>query len=227
MNGSEILNEVRILVGDMGYSRYTEINKAYRDIGRLCHHNWLRGESQEMLTFLDGVPDYWIDLSEARVLRRIWVKGNDTGKIFWHEMEESPSQTFEGHAVENTQPDGTDREDRPRWYKIIDSLNQSIKIEVTPVPDTTYYTKIEFINKLETITRSTIPSMPDSYHDIIADMAAGFVLQRPDRSAADAQRGSLLISKARSDAVNGLVKDSHHNRTRSISPKGRRFCEFI
>lgn len=227
MNGSEILNEVRILVGDMGYTRYNEINRAYREIGRLCHHNWLRGESQEMLTFLDGVSGYWLDLSSIRVLKRIWVKGNDTGKIYWHEMEEAPPQTFESHAIQNVESDGTDREDRPRWYKIVESSNQSIKIQVTPVPDETYSTKIEFINELETISRSTVPSMPESYHDVIADMGAAFILMGVGRSAADAQRGQLLMSKARNDAVMGLVKDAHNNRTRSISPKGRRFNEFI
>jgi len=227
MNGQEILNEVRILIGDMGYTRYNEINRAYREIGRLCHHNWLRGESQNMLTFLDGVSDYWIDLSGIRVLKRIWVKGNDSGKIFWHEMEESPPQTFESHTLSNIQPDGTDREDRPWWYKIVESLNQSIKIQVTPVPDATYNTKIEFINELETISRSTIPSMPESYHDLVADMAGGLILQRPGKSSADAQRGQILIAKARNDAVNGLVRDSHTNRIHSISPKGRRFNEFI
>jgi len=227
MNGQEILDEVRVLINDMGYARYNEINRAYRKIGRLCHYNWLRGESQNMLTFLDGVSDYWIDLSGIRVLKRIWVKGNDTGKIFWHEMEESPPQTFEGHAIENTQSDGTDREDRPRWYKIIESSNQSIKIEVTPIPDTTYYTKIEFINELETVSRSTVPSMPESYHDLLADMAAGLILQKTPKTPGDAQRGISLVSNAINDAVNGLVRDSHNNRTRSISPEGRRFCEFI
>jgi hypothetical protein len=227
MNGQEILNEVRILIGDMGYARYNEINRAYRDIGRLCHHNWLRGESQNMLTFLDGVSSYWIDLSGIRVLRRVWVKGNDSGKIYWHEMEESPSQSFEDHALENIRPDGIDREDRPRWYKIIESLSQSIKIQVTPVPDTTYYAKIEFINELEKISRDTIPSMPESYHDLISDMAAGYIMLRPERPAADAQRGQLLIAKAKNDAVMGLVKDAHNNRIRSISPKGRNFCDYI
>lgn len=227
MNGSEILNEVRILIGDMGYTRYNEINRAYRDLGRLCHHNWLRDESQEMLTFLDGVSEYWLDLSGIRVLRRIWVKGNETGKIYWHEMEESPSQTFEDHAIENVESDGTDREDRPRWYKIIGSSDQSMKIEVTPVPDETYEAKIEFIRELEVISRSTIPSMPESYHDLIADRAAGYILMRPERSAADAQRGQILMAKTREDAVLGLVKDSHNNRIRSISPRGRKFCDYI
>jgi hypothetical protein len=227
MNGSEILNDVRIMIGDMGYTRYNEINRAYREIGRICHHNWLRGESQEMLTFLDGVSSYWLDLSGIRVLRRIWVKGNDTGKIYWHEMEESPSQTFEDHAVENIQPDGINREDRPRWYKIIESVSQSVKIEVSPVPDTTYNTKVEFINELEEISRSTVPSMPESYHDVIADMAAGLILLGTGKSTADAQRGQLLIAKARNDATMGLVKDAHHNRIRSISPRGRCFNEYI
>ena len=227
MNGQEILNEVRILVGDMGYARYNEINRAYREIGRLCHHNWLRGESEDMLTFLDGVSGYWVDLSGIRVLKRIWVKGNETGKIYWHEMEESPPQTFEGHAVENIEPDGTDREDRPRWYRIVESSNQSIKIEVTPVPDETYSTRIEYITELETISRSTNPSMPESYHDVIADMAAAFILMGSGRDAADAQRGQFLMSKSRNDAVNGLVRDAHNNRTRSVSHKGRQYSEFI
>lgn len=227
MNGQEILNEVRILIGDMGYARYNEINRAYRDLGRLCHHNWLRGESQEMLTFLDGVSSYWIDLSGIRVLKRIWVKGNDTGKIYWHEMQESPSQTFETHAVESIEPDGTENEDRPEWYKIVEASNQSIKIQVSPVPDETYSTKIEYINELETISRSTVPSMPESYHDLIADMAAGLILLGTGKSAADAQRGQLLISKARNDAVNGLVKDAHNNRTRSVSHRGRKFNDYI
>lgn len=227
MNGQEILNEVRILVGDMGYARYNEINRAYREIGRLCHHNWLRGESQNMLTFLDGVSEYWLDLSSIRVLKRIWVKGNDSGKVYWHEMEESPSQTFEIHALENIEPDGSDREARPEWYKIVESSNQSIKLQITPVPDETYSTKIEFINELEMISRSTVPSMPESYHDLLANMAAGLILQHPSRNNNDMQRGVMLVSKAINDAVNGLVRDTHNNRIRSISPKGRRFNEFI
>jgi hypothetical protein len=227
MNGQEILNEIRILIGDMGYARYNEINRAYREIGRLCHHNWLRGESQEMLTFLDGVSSYWIDLSGTRVLKRIWVKGNDTGKIYWHEMEESPSQTFEKHTIEHIESDGTDREDRPEYYRIVESSNQSIKIEVTPVPDETYETKIEYIKELETISRSTVPSMPESYHDIIADMAAGYILATQERTSADTQRGLFLISKAKNDAINGLVRDSHNNRIRSVSHKGRQYSEFI
>lgn len=226
MNGQDILNEVRILIKDMGYGRYNEINRAYREIGRLCRHNWLRSESEDVLTFVDGVSSYWIDLSGNRVMRRIWVKGNDSGKIFWHEMEEAPSQTFEQYAIENTEPDGTDREARPGWYKIVESSNQSIKIQVTPVPDETYSTKIEFIKDLEEISRSTTPSMPESYHDLIADMAAGEILQRSD-DARERQRGMGMVAKATKDAVMGLVRDSHPNRTRSISPKGRCFSEFI
>ena len=226
MNGQDILNEVRILIKDMGYGRYNEINRAYREIGRLCRHNWLRSESEDVLTFVDGVSSYWIDLAGNRVMRRIWVKGNDSGKIFWHEMEEAPSQTFEQYTIENTEPDGTDREARPGWYRIVESSNQSIKIQVTPVPDETYTTKIEFIKDLEEISRSTTPSMPESYHDLIADMAAGEILQRSD-DARERQRGMDMVAKATKVAVMGLVRDSHPNRTRSISPKGRCFSEFI
>ena len=99
MKGSEILNEVRFLINDMGYTRYSEINRAYREMGRITRHNWLRGQSEEMVEFADGVTSYWLDLAGIRVLKALWVKGNDSGAKYWHLMEEVSNQLFEDKRV--------------------------------------------------------------------------------------------------------------------------------
>jgi hypothetical protein len=222
MNGSEILNEVRFIIDDLGYTRYTEINRAYRELARATKHNWLRGESEEKITFVDGESDYWIDLTGIRVFKTLRVEGNDTGRVFWHQMEEVSASLFEERRTRNLNPDGTNREARPRWYKIVESDNQRLKIQVTPVPDETYSARVEYIKDIETIDARTVPCMPDSYHDLIADMAAGIILMRTN-----AKRGQVMMSKATRDAVNGLVKDAHTNRTENITRPRRSVNEFI
>ena len=226
MNGNQILTEVRFIVNDMGYSRYNEINRAYREIGRIARHNWLRGESEDMLEFLDGESSYWIDLGNIRVFKALHVKGNDSGEKYWHLMEEVSPELFEDKRVEYFQPDGVDREDRPEFYQIVESVGQRIKIQVTPVPDETYSTKIQFIKDLEKIGPETIPTMSDSYHDLIANMAAGMVLER-DADPQERVRGADLKNQAMKDAVLGMTKDAHVNRTKSITRPRRSVNEFI
>lgn len=226
MNGDQILNEVRVIIGEMTYSRYNEINRAYREIGRLCHHNWLRGQTEDALSFADGESTYWIDLSNIRALTGVWVKGIESGTVYWHELQETPRESFEERSAIHIQPDGTDRESRPQYFKILEMTDQSIKIEVTPVPDQTYSAKIEYIRNIEDINRAITPSMPEAYHDIIADMAAGYILRR-NPNPKQAQRGVLLEQQARQIAVNGLVRDSHTNRIKSISRPRRSVNEFI
>ena len=226
MNGNQILTEVRFIIDDMGYSRYNEINRAYRRIGRVAKHNWLRGESEELLDFVDGESKYWIDLGDKRVFKALFVKGNDSGKKYWELMEEVSSKLFEDKRTEVLQPDGTNREDKPLWYKIVESETQRIKIEVTPVPDETYSTRVEWIKDLETIEANTEPTSPHSYHDIIANMAGGLILER-NQDPKERARGSALVAQAENDAVMGMTKDSHANRTKDITRKRRSVNEFI
>lgn len=226
MNGEDILNEVRFLIDDMGYSRYNEINRAYREIGRVTHHNWLRNESETLITFVDGTAEYTIDLDGVRVFKELWVKGNDSGAKYWHLMEEVSSQLFEDRRVDYLEPDGTDREDRPAYYKILSSTSQVISVQVTPVPDDSYDGRVNYIKDLETISRTTTPTMPASYHDLIANMAAGMILSR-DKDPKERARGQGLKNDALRNAVNGLVKDAHTNRTKNITRPRRSTNQFI
>jgi hypothetical protein len=141
-------------------------------------------------------------------------------------MEEVSIQLFEDKRAQSTQPDGVDREDRPLYYKIIESIGQRINIQVTPVPDETYSARVNFIKDLETIEAETIPTMPHSYHDIIANMAAGMILER-NKESKERSRGSDLRAEAMKDAVMGLTKDAHVNRTKNITRPRRSVNEFI
>ena len=226
MDGEQILNEVRFLIDDMGYSRYNEINRSYRKIGRITRHNWLRNETEETFVFSDGVGKYWVDVSEARVLSNLWVKGNDSGKKFWHQMEEVSRKLFEERRAINISPDGTNRESRPAWYKIIQFVGQRYQIQVTPVPDETYDVRVESIRSLEEISRETTPSMPEDYHDLIANLAAGYILER-NKDPKERARGKDLTRETIADAVNGLVHDAHANRTINITRPRRSVNEFI
>jgi len=226
MNGNQILSEVQSLIGNMGYYRYSDINRAYREIGRVARHNWLRGESEEMLEFVDGVSSYWIDLGDVRVFKALHVKGNDSGAKYWHLMEEVSPELFEDKRVIYLQSDGVDREDRPVFYQIVESIGQRIKIQVTPVPDETYATKVQFIKDIETIDASTTPTMPHSYHDIISNLAAGMILAR-DPDPKERVRGAELKTQAMKDAIMGLTKDAHVNRIKSINRPRRSVNEFI
>jgi len=226
MNGNQILTEVRFIIDDMGYSRYNEINRAYREIGRITRHNWLRGESEEMVEFLDGVSTYWVDLGDIRVLQALYVKGNDSGKKFWHLMEEVSKKLFEDKRIESTSPDGTNRENRPAWYKILEVINNRIHIQVTPVPDETYSARVEFIKSLENIGPATIPSMSPDYHDLISNLASGMILER-DKDPKERIRGAELKANAMKDAVLGMTRDAHANRTKNITRPRRSVNEFI
>lgn len=141
-------------------------------------------------------------------------------------MEETDSQTFEDMRVQHLQPDGTNREGRPAYYKILESSDQRIKIQVTPVPDDTYTGRVEYIKSLEEIGPVTTPTMPKDYHDLISVLAAGKILQRSD-DPKERARGQQLIAEARRDAVLGLVKDAHANRTKDITRPRRSVNEFI
>ena len=44
-----LLGTLRELVRDPSYSSYAEINRAYREVGRLTHWNFLRRSSTSML----------------------------------------------------------------------------------------------------------------------------------------------------------------------------------
>jgi len=226
MNGNQILTEVRFIIDDMGYSRYNEINRAYREIGRITRHNWLRGESEEILEFLDGVSTYWIDLADKRVFQALYVKGNDSGKKKWFLTEEVSKKLFEEKRDEHISPDGTDRESRPAWYKILEVVNNRINIQVTPVPDETYSTRIEYIKSLENIGPATIPSMSPDYHDLIANLASGMVLER-DKDPKERIRGAELKANAMKDAILGMTRDAHANRTKDITRPRRSVNEFI
>ena len=159
-----------------------------------------------------------------RTLEALYVFGTDSGEKNWHLMTEATRKSFNTRRWENIKPDGTDDEDRPDVYVIKQSTADSMEIQVTPVPDSTYTSKVDYIRNLEKIDRDTDPTMPYGYHDLIGYWASGYILRR-SRDPADRQRAEILIGDARKDIVFGLLRDAHINRTKNINRPKREWIK--
>ena len=209
MTGQEILKEVRHLLNDPRYSRYTEINRAYRRICRETSFNWLRVTSEDALKIKANITTYRINMSGMRVLQRIWVK-EPSNEQRWVLLEEAPPQFFEEKVSSNRNADATDNTKRPDFYKLEGGQNATITF--TPTPDQAYTTRVDFIRHFETIGREESPAIPNAYHDTVAMLAAGMILQTRGNPQEDFAVGGQYIADAMGQVAN-LVRDSHPNRT--------------
>ena len=212
MKGKEILQEVQHLINDPAYSRFNEINRAYRSLCRTTKFNWLRGSSDNLLALKSDDASYEISVPFVRVLTHIWVK-ESTGQLRFRLMEEVPIQLYEEKVDDARGSDGTETTNIPKFYKI-EGTGQTMFITVSPTPDQDYDTRINYIKYEETIGREEIPSMPVAYHDLIAQLAASYILETSSDQAKmlHAQR---LQQRVGADIIN-LVGDSHPNRTINI-----------
>jgi len=212
MTGQEILDEVRFLINDSQYTRYTEINRAYRKILRITNFNFLRVTSESLITVVAGQAEYTLDLTGIRRIERIWVYGTQSSEQHWQLMEEAPPQLWEEKKMSITQPDGTVRSDKPNWYKI-----EGTTLSLTPTPDAVYSVRVDYIQDIPTLARESEPLIPRAYHDLLADLAASDILSR-SKDPIDVARSQQLKAEAMSE-FDDLVGDVHPNRTYNIDRK--------
>ena len=210
MKGLKILEEVRQFLDDPSYSRFVEINRAYRKICKLTDFNWLRKTDETAITFQASESNYVINMSNIRVLEGVYVKGGNDAR--WKLLEEAPPLLFENEVRRNQDLNATDNTSKPLFYKLEGGPHYTM--EVTPTPDQAYSVRLNFIESTPEIKIDTEVNLPSDYMDTVAMLSAGYVLER----STDQQRqqyGFLLIGRATGE-FESLTRDSHKNRTQTI-----------
>ena len=210
MKGQEILNEVRLFLDDPSYTRYVEINRAYRTICKLTDFNWLRKADEGIVSFNADVSTYNINMSQIRVLTGIYVKGGNDAR--WKYLEEVPLKLFQTKVRQTQDLNATDNTSKPEYYSLSDGPNYTLSI--SPTPDQSYSVRLEYIQSTPIIDHSSTVNLPEDYIDTVAMLAAGYILERNT----DEQRrmyGFTLMNRATSEFSN-LANDSHRNRTDNI-----------
>ena len=213
MTGNEIRQEVRHLINDPKYARFVEIDRAYRRLCRATKFNWLRASSEDLLKIKgDDTGPYVISMDGIRVLQRIWVKEPDDHER-WRMMEEVPVQLFESKVSDNRNNDATDQTARPKFYKL--EGGPDLSVTVTPSPDSDYTTRVDYIRFIQGVDGATKIAMPPAYHDTLARLAAGYIMEHRAISPEDFGKGKAWQAEAMGD-VEDMVEDSHPNRTEDI-----------
>ena len=209
MRGRTLLTEVQDLLNDRSYSRYEEINRAYRKICRLTTWSWLLVTSLDILTFRTSVDVYPLDLSRIRVLKRVYVKRTDDQQQY-ELMQEAQPALFESKILENRNADGSDDTDRPRWYKIESGI-----LTVTPLPDQDYSCRVDFIEHPPAIGADTMIRLPTGYEDTLARLAAGMILDKPGQPKDKQEKAKEYIAGAMEE-FNDMVRGVYPNRTENF-----------
>src|SRR3990167_1108892 len=207
MTGEEILEQVRKLTGDHVWSGYQEINDAYETMCRRSRYWEARQRDEYSVRFQDGVIVYTLPMSRIRVLESVWVRYNDDYQE-WRELTEASDATFEQSVLANRGTDGTDTEDVPDVYR----LEGPDQMRVSPTPDGSYSVRLVYIGNPAPITRTATPILPESYHRIIAKLAAVNVLRLPPLTE---EKGNLAAryDKEVQMAYLNLAFDSSINRS--------------
>lgn len=214
MLGTELIENLRLLTNDLSYDSYLELQRAYEEICEVSNPYWLRKTEEGLLTFTANTNVYYADISDFRSLLNIWVYGQIDGKTRWRLLTESTELTFEGKRASASTATGSDQTDMPMYYKLEDA--PVTKITITPTPDSTYTTRIEYMCYPPEIRPDTEPVIPRSYHRKIAELAAGFVLIKSG-DPLKINLGNTYIQEARR-AYRRLFRDSSPNRTGKLQP---------
>ena len=209
MKGRTLLMEVQDLLNDRTYSRYEEINRAYRKICRLTSWSWLLVTSLDILKFRTNVDIYPLDLSRIRVLKRIYVKRTDDQQQY-ELIQEAQPQLFEDKVLDSRRSDGTNDTDRPRWYKIESGI-----LTITPIPDQNYSSRVDFIEHPAAIDSETHIQLPNGYEDTLARLAAGMIMDKPGNPPERQNKAKEYIAGAM-DEFGDMLKGVYPNRTESM-----------
>ncbi len=196
------------MTGNPSEASYSDVNRAYREIGRLTHWNFLRKSSQTLLSFQASVKTYTLDMSVMRRLVAIWLR-QTTGQQEWRELTEVPPALFESKVLSNLGPDGTATEKPPEFYKM--GGGPVADVTITPTPDTPYTTRVDYIAVILPLDIDTEPLTPADYDDTIALLASGYILERSSEDG-DRLLARNYISRA-TGQFGGMVADVHANRS--------------
>lgn len=215
VTGKRILDELVLLLDDPSYTRFNEINQAYRKLCKLTKFTWLRVSDESMLSFQTSTTSYSIDMSKMRVLTGIFVKGGNDAR--WRLLEETPPELFETEVRRNQDRNGTDSTSKPMFYKIMGG--QRPTIEITPTPDQVYSVRVDYIRTTEEIKTDSKVNIPENYFDSLAKYAASMVLRR----VVDPERKNLgMIYEAEAtEEFNQMARDVFNNRTFDLGVKPR------
>ena len=214
IQGKDILEELKHLVDDPAYSRFFEINRAYRYICRLTAWNWLRRQSDTLIVFSASTSDYSLNMASMRSLVSIHTKGGTDDR--WRLLEETPVSLFEVRKREHQDANGTDRTAKPLYYKLM-GFGASATISVLPKPDQTYSVRVTYILRTPEIEAEKEVLLPPEYASTIALLAASYLLERH----ADPLK-QQIAARYKEDALEELqsmLKNTHPNRTVDLDRK--------
>ena len=179
MNGAEILDRVRILT-EAGWSSFDEINEAYEFLLQRIGMRLSRIRDETSLTFKSDISVYQLPFERIRRLEGIAVKGL-LNKQEWRPLSPLEDEDFDGVVFANRSTDGTDKADIPQYYRI--SQGSTEQMEVTPTPDSDYPMRLTYLGNPASLDGEATPILPGIYHRQIANLAAGYILQRGDDQA--------------------------------------------
>ena len=148
--------------------------------------------------------------------------GTDSGDQKWNYVEEVDQKLFETKRNEHINLDGEDRPGLPTCFRILSLQDDQIRIKLVPTPDADMSAKLDFTKSVAQIGRTTVPEMPPDYHDVIAQLAAGYVLRSKTKDKGAMVLGSTYIKEAL-DQANLLMMDSASNKTLNVDKPTRRW----
>lgn len=208
MTGEEILILTRRLVGDQTINEYTEINRALRKYCRITNFQWLREVIDAPFNLETDVADYPLPELGFRRIERIFVESPTTGA--WEPISEADELAFRELVAEGTNADGSIVGGTPGHFFI-----HGNNISFTPTPDEGVSLKVTGTLNSPTVTRTGELPGPSEYHDLVAELAAGFHLQRSKDDNVYA-RGERKEAKALFEMRTFALRDSQPNRINSL-----------
>ena len=214
MKGIDVLEQVRLLIKDPAYARYDEINEAQDEICQAADYSFLRREEVTLNYMVAGTADYNLNLVKVRQISYISVRENGESK--WLLMEEKQPRDFDLKRNENINSQG-----QPEFFRVINLDTAFHSIRVTPVPDTTYDIKVDYLAIPTDISDTTIPSVPQAYLNRLIRLSAGKIMQKLDTEA-DQAKGERYIAEAQR-GITPLIADSNPNRLADIRRPARKW----
>ena len=224
MTGEEILNLVKFHSGDHQVGDFIQINRALRDYCQTTGFDWLRDVDDAGINFLTGETEYSLADFAMRRLNFVWVRGSTDAR--WHPVEEMPLLSFEQEVARNRNQDGTDDTNRPQRFSLAGGI-----LRVTPTPDKNYDGRLDGIASSPVAERTRELPGPAEFHESVAILAAGFVLQAlaKDKSVGAETEVDVVLAQNLRQEGNGLeqrarkmidraVRDGFPNRLFDLQP---------
>jgi hypothetical protein len=230
MTGEELLDYVRYRVADHGLDNYVHCNRALRVYCQQAGYDWLREVKAAAFQFQADREEYPLGELGLRRISRVWVQDDDSGE--WKPLDERRDLSFERSTRRHTNAQGDVNTENipPGWFEIF-GTNQQI-LRIGPKPGQAYEGRIDGIAATPVIDRLSELPGPAEYHDIVGDIAAGYVLEHEGlvriKSASD--QDGLFIAQALQKQGAGMVQmamarvpkvlnDSAPSRITSLKPK--------